>query len=98
MRTRAEMEKLIKEGNTVGLPDGRRIARIEDLPSESVLAAGDRDRLQVEHDRLEALGTANQKELDAVKKQLEAADKAAGTAAKTEAKDAEAETKKHGHK
>jgi hypothetical protein len=85
MRTRAEMEELIRKGNTVGLPDGRRIARIEDLPSESVLAAGDRDRLQAEHDRLSGIVEDHQKQLATVERQLKAAERSTADATKTAA-------------
>jgi hypothetical protein len=85
MRTRAEMEELIRKGNTVGLPDGRRIARIEDLPSESVLAAGDRDRLQAEHDRLSGIVEDHQKQLATVERQLKAAERSTADATRTTA-------------
>jgi hypothetical protein len=69
-RSRADMEKHIGTGGSVQLPDGRIVTRVEDLPAESELAAGDEARLQAEVDRLQAAHDDSARQLDAAKRKL----------------------------
>jgi hypothetical protein len=81
--TRQEMIDAIRKGGSVMLPDGRHIFREAEVPAEAVLAAGDVNRLQVEHDRIAAEIEVKKAELEEVKGQMAKARD--GKAAKTDA-------------
>jgi hypothetical protein len=70
--SRAQLEQIIKSGGSVIL-NGRHIDRLEDLPSESELAVGDRERAQAairaNDDQIATLTRERQK----LKAQLDAA-------------------------
>jgi hypothetical protein len=68
--TRQEMMDAIRKGGSVLLPDGRLIVREADVPAEAVLAAGDVNRLQVEHDRIAAEIEVKKASLEEVKAQM----------------------------
>lgn len=69
-RNRQDMEKLIDDGSSVMLPDGRIITRKDDLPDEAALAAGDRCRLEAERDRLKKVIGGHAAELKEVEKKI----------------------------
>jgi hypothetical protein len=74
---RPEMEKRIREGGSVMLPDGRIVSRVEDLPNPADIAANDRVRLEAERDRLQSVVDDHQRQLRTVNDRLGALPKVA---------------------
>jgi hypothetical protein len=84
-RTRAELESFLDKNTSVKLHDGRVITNKADLPSDAELAAQHRDHLTRVHSQMGQSG-AEQKTLDDLQRQIDEADKEAGTHATKAAK------------
>jgi hypothetical protein len=74
------MEHIIRSGESVMI-HGKVITRVEDLPSETDLAAGDTVRLDAEEARLNAEIAQRAAELETVRKRREQAERATAEAA-----------------
>jgi hypothetical protein len=79
-RTRAELEKLMDQNSAVRLPDGRMVTNKADLPSDSVLASHHRDHLIRTRDAADEAG--QKRDVAAIQKEIDEADRAAAAAAK----------------